>query len=289
MVISTDLVSKLFHKIDETNGFAMRLISFAVLAMLLAAFTARAQSVSDNLPPAISDTAPETVPQASNPPSPNAASPTATPAPVAVDPYTVTDVAADVTADSAAHARDQALIQAERAAFTQLCARLNAPESLAKLNDDGVAALVQSFDVQSEKLSAVRYIGVFTIRFKASALAKKLGHAAAAPNPVTATTTPADNTMNAVPDAATLASAGHLVVAVPSPSLAAFTQTKKRIASLARVLAIETLDLGRGISHIDLRYVGTVDDLKSALAGQGYTLHIGGENGSELIDNRVLW
>jgi hypothetical protein len=34
--------------------------------------------------------------------------------------YQVTDVASDVTADSAAHARDQAIIQAQRIALEQL-------------------------------------------------------------------------------------------------------------------------------------------------------------------------
>ena len=45
--------------------------------------------------------------------------------------FEVTDVAADVTADSAAHARDQAIAQAQRSAFEQLLQRLGADPATA--------------------------------------------------------------------------------------------------------------------------------------------------------------
>src|ERR1700722_8018446 len=51
--------------------------------------------------------------------------------------YQITDVPVDVTADSAAHARDQAVAGAQRAALEQLLSRLGADSSLvAKLEDD---------------------------------------------------------------------------------------------------------------------------------------------------------
>jgi hypothetical protein len=81
--------------------------------------------------------------------------------------YEVTDVAADITADSAAHARDQAIAEAQRSAFEQLLTRLGADSSLAgKLTDDDIATLVQNFEVQNERTSSVRYIGVFTVHFR---------------------------------------------------------------------------------------------------------------------------
>ncbi len=85
--------------------------------------------------------------------------------------YQIADVAADVTADSAARARDQAILQAQRNAFTQLLARLDVDAGLAtKTNDDALAALVQAFEVQQERTSAVRYIGTFTVQFKPNAV-----------------------------------------------------------------------------------------------------------------------
>src|ERR1700722_13356422 len=44
--------------------------------------------------------------------------------------YTVTDIAVDVTADSAAHARDQAVGEAQRAGFNQLLERLGVDPAL---------------------------------------------------------------------------------------------------------------------------------------------------------------
>ncbi len=92
--------------------------------------------------------------------------------------YMVTDVAVDVTADSAAHARDKAITEAQRTAFAQLLERLSADTSIAaKLKDDDLAALVQNFEVQSEHRSSVRYIGVLTVQFRPNAVRKYLaGH-----------------------------------------------------------------------------------------------------------------
>ncbi len=81
--------------------------------------------------------------------------------------YQVTDVAVDITADSAAHARDQAIASAQRLAFEQLLGRLGAEGVLAaRLDDDSLAALVQSFEVQNERRSSVRYLGTFTVQFR---------------------------------------------------------------------------------------------------------------------------
>ncbi len=89
--------------------------------------------------------------------------------------YSIADVPADVTAANANTARDQALSQAERAALTQLLTRLGAGEGLSvKLGDDAIANMVQSFEVQNEKASGVRYIGVFSIQFRPSAVRKFL-------------------------------------------------------------------------------------------------------------------
>ena len=94
--------------------------------------------------------------------------------------YEVTDVPADVTADSAAHARDQAIFQAQRTALQQLLSRFGADPALAgKLSDDDVAALVQNFEVQSERSSSVRYIGAFTVQFRPGATRNWLNDAGA--------------------------------------------------------------------------------------------------------------
>ena len=90
--------------------------------------------------------------------------------------FVVTDVPADVTADSAAHARDKAILQAQRSAFDQLLDRLGADKAMAaKLSDDDLATLVQNFEVQSERTSSVRYLGTFTVQFRPNAVRHLLG------------------------------------------------------------------------------------------------------------------
>lgn len=85
--------------------------------------------------------------------------------------FEINDVVADVTATNAAAARDQAIMQAQRNALEQLLARLGADAEVAsKQSDDQLASLVQGFEVQQERTSAVRYIGTFTVQFKPQAV-----------------------------------------------------------------------------------------------------------------------
>jgi hypothetical protein len=259
----------------------MRLILSSILLLILAVPAAvRAQSIMENLPQGSGGMGRVTVIEA-----PEAAAPVQSTAPTPVasgDPYTVADVNADVTADNAAHARDQALIKAERTAFEQLCARLGAPENTDKLSDDAIAAMVQSFEVQSEHLSAVRYIGVFTIRFKPTALQKRLGKymsdAAAANSPLT---TDEARPVTAMP-------LSHLTVAVEVNSLPAWAAVKRRLVNVSQVARIDTLDVGRGLAHIDLVYGGTIADLQNAVTDQGFVLRQNQVGDWELTDNSMV-
>jgi len=93
------------------------------------------------------------------------------------DLFMVTDVDADVTANSAAQARDQAITEAQHTAFDQLLDRLGVDKSqVAKLSDDDLATLVQNFEVQNERTSSVRYIGIFTVQFRPNAVRTFLGN-----------------------------------------------------------------------------------------------------------------
>ena len=90
--------------------------------------------------------------------------------------FQINDIVADVTAANAAAARDKAILQAQRSALEQLLGRLAADTTLAaKQSDDTLAGLVQGFEVQQERTSAVRYIGTFTVQFKPAAVRGLLG------------------------------------------------------------------------------------------------------------------
>ncbi len=227
------------------DWFSMRLVFSLIWLIFVTA--ANAQSVTDNLPPMIIEGQPfpEGEPVVKELPSNPAAS---------SDLYTVTGINADATGETAAKARDIALMQAQRTAYSELCTRLNIADNAGKLSDDALASLVQSFEVQSERVSSVRYIGVYTIHFKPSAIQKKMGVPAQGEEflpqgPVT-----------------------HLIVDLQADSLGALAQTKKRLGKVHQVARIDTLSLGKTASRIDVSYSGSFENFIQGLAMQGLML-----------------
>jgi hypothetical protein len=91
------------------------------------------------------------------------------------DPYTVRDVAVDVTAANAAAAREQAVVEAQRDALLRLVTRLSGRTG--GIADVDPARLVQGIEVQEERTSAVRYVGRLAVRFSPQAIRQALGQA----------------------------------------------------------------------------------------------------------------
>jgi len=106
---------------------------------------------------------------------------TATPTPAAQaqdaaqagDLYTLAGIEVDVTGDSAAEARDQALAEAHRKAFQRLVTRLvprGAQGQVPDLSYDNLGGLVRSFEVNDERSSSVRYLATLTFHFQPQAV-----------------------------------------------------------------------------------------------------------------------
>jgi hypothetical protein len=92
--------------------------------------------------------------------------------------FEVAGVAVDVTADTAAAARERALADGEKIAFRRLLERLTLQSDHARLPDPSraqIAGFVQELSVADEKTSAVRYLARLTYRFKTEAVRKLLG------------------------------------------------------------------------------------------------------------------
>jgi len=84
--------------------------------------------------------------------------------------FDVSGVAVGVTADSAAAAREAAIIKGQRRAFEKLVARLTLPEDrafLPSLDSTAITGLVKDISVAEEKTSSVRYLGLLNVRFSA--------------------------------------------------------------------------------------------------------------------------
>jgi len=90
---------------------------------------------------------------------------------------TVSDVPVDVTAKNAAAARDQAIATAQGKAFDRLVKRLvpnAADQARIHPSQEMIEGFVQDFGVENERVSPVRYIGLYSVRFRASLVKKYL-------------------------------------------------------------------------------------------------------------------
>jgi hypothetical protein len=88
----------------------------------------------------------------------------------AADVFTVEDVAVDVTADSAAAARERGMATAQQTALNQLFDRMVPRDRRASVPRPAAAEigdLVRDFAVNGEKTSAVRYLANLSMRFRA--------------------------------------------------------------------------------------------------------------------------
>ena len=94
---------------------------------------------------------------------------------VRADPFTVRDVAVDVTAASAAAAREEAVAEAQKEALRRLVARLSGSTAGADRLD--ASRLVQGLEVQEERTSAVRYVARLAVRFSPPAVRQALTQA----------------------------------------------------------------------------------------------------------------
>tara|TARA_Y100001970_G_scaffold271973_1_gene368100 strand:- start:17691 stop:18806 length:1116 start_codon:yes stop_codon:yes gene_type:complete len=83
--------------------------------------------------------------------------------------YKISNIEVDRTSDTAAHARQQAIIEAHRQAFNQLLIRMVPSNQLTlvpRLTHEEIVSMVQSFGIDEEKTSSVRYIGDLSFQFR---------------------------------------------------------------------------------------------------------------------------
>lgn len=181
---------------------------------------------------------------------------------MAAAPYEVTGVPVDVTAADAATARDQAIIEGQRKAFTMLMERLVGTEQAASIptpTDAQLSSMVQDFEVESERLSAVRYIGVMTFRFDSAAIDAAMGRSSQTDGGV-------------VTDAVPSGPVRTLSVVVPITSLRDWVEVRRRLVGIALVQRAEVRTLARTAGELNLSYYGDESGLRQALAQRQLSL-----------------
>ncbi len=178
------------------------------------------------------------------------------------DPYVVTGVPVDVTAADAATARDQAIVEGQRTAFAMLMEQLLGTEQAATVptpSDAQLSGMVQDFEVESERLSAVRYIGVMTYRFDAASIDAAIGRTDDAAAGVTTDATPSGPLRT-------------LSVTVPITSLGDWVEIRRRLSGVPLVQRAEVRTLARTQGEIDLVHHGDEALLQQTLAQRQLSL-----------------
>lgn len=105
----------------------------------------------------------------------------ATPSPVASDPYTIRDLKVDATAANPLAARDLAIADGQRKAFQELFRRLAGPNATPpKVGNTELERMIQGFEIDDERTSAVRYLATLTVTFRPAAVRQILLAAGAA-------------------------------------------------------------------------------------------------------------
>lgn len=89
--------------------------------------------------------------------------------------YRVDDIRVDITAESAAVARDQAIMEAQRVAFGHLLARLGTEDRTPATTDEVIASLVQAFEIQKEHARGARYTGTLAVQFRPTSVRELFG------------------------------------------------------------------------------------------------------------------
>jgi hypothetical protein len=191
---------------------------------------------------------------------------------------TVSDVPVDVTAKDAAAARDQAISVVQSKAFDKLVKQLvSNPSDQARLHpsQQDIESFVQDFGVDNERVSTVRYIGLYNVRFRESLVRKYL-----ADNGVSAVASTADagqtgeGTEQPAPPAGstTPGPATPYPIAVPVAGVESWVKLRNQLAGTPGVQRVALDALTREAAALTLDFSGDIVALQAALAGSGYVL-----------------
>jgi hypothetical protein len=168
--------------------------------------------------------------------------------------YTVSGVPVDVTAADAASARDKAILDGQRLALKTLVENMAGAEQAASIAlpaDGEISAMVQDFEVESEKLSGVRYVGVLTFRFLSDPVDQLVGRAP--PGAVGTVPLPAGPLRT-------------ITVRVPISGLDEWVELRRRLEGLPQLQRAEVRYLAQDEGKLDLVFSGEPAALMQALA-----------------------
>jgi hypothetical protein len=190
---------------------------------------------------------------------------------------TIENVPVDVTAKNAAAARDSAIAVAQSKAFDQLIKQVVAnPADQARLHpgQGQIESFVKDFGVDNERVSTVRYIGLYSVRFKASLINKYLSDSGV--TPVNEQSLQADTGTPGAPETAAAPQVTGPVtsypMAMPLTGITDWVRLHNQLAATPGVARVALDALTHDSAAVTVDFAGDPVALQAALSGTGYVL-----------------
>ncbi len=190
---------------------------------------------------------------------------------------TIENVPVDVTAKNAAAARDSAIAVAQPKAFDLLIKQVVAnPADQARLHPSQgqIESFVKDFGVDNERVSTVRYIGLYSVRFKASLINKYLSDSGV--TPANEQSLQADTGTPGAPETAAAPQVTGPVTPYPMAmqlsSVTDWVRLHNQLAATPGVARVALDALTHDGAAVTVDFAGDPVALQAALSGTGYVL-----------------
>jgi hypothetical protein len=202
----------------------------------------------------------------------------------AANPYQINDIRVDVEGETAIDAREKALNQARRNAFSLLSERMGLVDQMAGVQtDDGtIASMVDSFEINREKLSKNRYLASVNVTFNERALQAYLRRQSATAMPfqgdrmvdnaqnINQNNVGAVEQQNSLNRQSQQLNTRHYVIQVNIADLRQWAMIRKRLEGIGN-LKIDNISSNRAV--ITLAYSGEATNLQNDLNMKGMQLY----------------
>jgi len=190
---------------------------------------------------------------------------------------TIENVPVDVTSKNAAAARDSAIAVAQSKAFDQLIKQVVAnPADQARLHpsQEQIESFVKDFGVDNERVSTVRYIGLYSVRFRASLVNKYLSDSGV--TPANEQSLQADNSAPGSAEAAATPQVTGPVtsypMAMPLTGITDWVRLHNQLTATPGVAHVSLDALTHDNAAVTVDFAGDPVALQAALSGTGYVL-----------------
>ncbi len=185
------------------------------------------------------------------------------------NPYVVKNIAVDASGDGTIAAREKALTKARRNGFTILTKRLAAP--MREADDNAIASMVDSFEINREKASKDRYMASVNVRFNERAVQAFMGSPTVSPMATQLPFATQSTTQNA--SSARSVATKQYKISFEINNLAHLINIQNQLRTIPNVntLVAGPMNIEKGI--VTLNYGGNAQQLQNDLNARGMQIY----------------